>query len=139
MSRALDGLLLERGSLENVIVVIDNAPSHSSIENFIAAKPGYAGLSVIRMAPYSAPLSPIEYLWSAVKSQCKNEMTSQMTEILNGSGHLTQTEHRLRVMETILDSAVRGKSDSHACEQYYNHVQRFYADVVDKKDLLYGC
>ena len=90
------------------------------------------------MAPYSAPLSPIEYLWSAVKSQCKSELAGRMSDILNTSETLTQTEHRLRALESIMDEAVIVKSDPANCEQYFNHVQRFYADVLDAKDLLYG-
>ena len=139
MLSALDSLLNTHHSLENVVVVIDNAPSHSSVERAIAAIPRFNGVKILRLAPYSAPLSPIEYFWSSVKSHCKAQLSDQMSNILSTSTRqLTQGEHRLRALESVMQSALNEKNDSLVCEQFFNHVQQFYADIIDLKDLLYS-
>ena len=108
MIAALDSLLQFSQSLENVVIIIDNAPSHASVERAISALPRFNGVTILRLAPYSAPLSPIEYFWSAVKSSCKANLSDQMTTILNSATpRLTQGEHRLQALETILRDALR--------------------------------
>ena len=139
MIAALDSLLNFHQSLENVVIIIDNAPAHTSVERAISTIPRFNGVSILRLAPYSAPLNPIEYFWSAVKSSCKAKLSDQMMEIVNSTPpRLTQGEHRLRALETILKDALIEKNIASTCEKFFNHVQRFYADMIDLKDLLYS-
>ena len=139
MSSALQELLNTRESLQNVVIVIDNAPSHSCIEE-IAQEERFNGLTILRMSPYSAPLNPIEYLWSALKSKVKSEMARKLSEILDSSTNadLTQSEHRLRIVEDAIRRSLSESDIPGHCESYYNHVCSFYGNVMRMQDLEYG-
>ena len=42
---------------EDIVVVCDNAPAHSALEEVIEEEE-FAGVNILRLAPYSAPLNP---------------------------------------------------------------------------------
>ena len=81
--------------MDRIAVVCDNAPAHVSLET-IQEEPEFEGVEIIRTAPYSAPLNPIEECWSAVKAAMKGGMASSFAEMMATEVGLTQTEHRLR-------------------------------------------
>ena len=54
--------------LANVVIVCDNAPIHVSLEKVLEEE-AFEGATLLRLAPYSAPLNPIEECWSVVKSE----------------------------------------------------------------------
>ena len=65
MSQALDTIIETHRNLQKVVIVIesiDNVPSHSKVEETVAQQPRFTGVTILRLAPYSAPLNPIEYL-----------------------------------------------------------------------------
>ena len=46
---------------EELVVVCDNAPVHSALEQ-VTEEEEFAGVNILRLAPYSAPLNPIEHI-----------------------------------------------------------------------------
>ncbi|KAF0299222.1 hypothetical protein FJT64_003510 [Amphibalanus amphitrite] len=124
--------------MENVVVVCDNAPAHTDLEA-IQAEPEFEGVQVLRTAPYSAPLNPIDGLhrWSAMKAAMKNSMTASFQEMMTPETEISQTEHRLRYLERNIDAAMPRITPimcMHAC----NHVQRHFAGCLALMDLAMG-
>lgn len=90
---------------EELVVVCDNAPVHTALER-VFEEEEFAGARLLRLAPYSAPLNPIEMVWSAVKAVIKREMAVTFYQILDTDAGLTQAEHRLQYMERKIDAAM---------------------------------
>ena len=63
--RALQACLVPPDQITVVCVVYDNAPAHTDLE-MVAAE--FPRLELLRTAPYSAPLNPIEAVWSSMKA-----------------------------------------------------------------------
>ena len=122
--------------MDRIAVVCDNAPAHVSLET-IQEEPEFEGVEIIRTAPYSAPLNPIEECWSAVKAAMKGGMASSFAEMMATEVGLTQTEHRLRYIERHIDAAMTRITPMmcmHAC----NHVQKHFAACLALMDLAMG-
>ncbi|KAF0292848.1 hypothetical protein FJT64_009220 [Amphibalanus amphitrite] len=122
--------------MENVVVVCDNAPAHTDLEA-IQAEPEFEGVQILRTAPYSAPLNPIEECWSAMKAAMKNSMTASFQEMMTPETGISQTEHRLRYLERNIDAAMPRITPimcMHAC----NHVQKHFAGCLALMDLAMG-
>ena len=56
-----------------VVIVIDNAPCHSRIEEILAEEE-LSRNSILRLAPYSPMLNPIEHIWSLIKASVKSNL-----------------------------------------------------------------
>ena len=56
----------------NVVIMCDNAPIHADLETLLDEE--FHGAELLRLAPYSAPLNPIEECWSVVKSEIKKKL-----------------------------------------------------------------
>ncbi|KAF0302272.1 hypothetical protein FJT64_025624 [Amphibalanus amphitrite] len=97
----------------------------------------FAGVEILRLAPYSAPLNPIEHIWSSVKATIKQEMSASFYEMLNTPPDLTQTEHRLRFLERKIDVAMAAVTPR-ACLRACNHVQRHFPRCLAMDDLPVG-
>lgn len=92
---------------DKLVIVIDNAPCHSGIEDFLAETEPLSGIKIVRLGPYSAPLSPIEMFWSVFKASAKRRLAGQATLLTSPPPqHLTQTEHRLQILENVIDDAI---------------------------------
>ncbi|XP_043210907.1 uncharacterized protein LOC122375515 [Amphibalanus amphitrite] len=120
--------------LDQVTIVCDNAPVHCDLEAVAAEFPG---LELVRTAPYSAPLNPIEAVWSAVKANMKRGMASSFSAMMDTTDGITQQEHRLRYLEAKMDAAMECINPV-MCMNFYNHVQRHYAGCVALADLAMG-
>ena len=57
-------------SLSQIVIVCDNAPVHSNLETVLEEEE-FIGATMLRLAPYSVPLSPIEDFCSVFKAQMK--------------------------------------------------------------------
>jgi transposase len=124
-------------SAGNMVIVLDNAPCHSKAEVVMAE---YPGASLLRLAPYSPMLNPIESAWSAIKSQMKRKEAESINELLAGNlnnNGLTQTEWRLRYVESLIDEA-RNTVTPLMCMKFVNHTQTYYADALSLKDMPVG-
>jgi transposase len=130
---------LERGNLaRNIILVLDNAPAHSSVENALNQYP-CVGVKALRLAPYSAMLNPIEHIWSTIKSHVRNYMRQHFASLMAGDPHcvLTKTEFRLRFLEQAADQAVV-KITPDMCIRAYQHVQQLFPAALDLQDMQVG-
>lgn len=56
--------------LDDLVVVCDNAPCHSSLEVAVAG----TGATLLRLAPYSPMLNAIETIWSKIKQNVKTHL-----------------------------------------------------------------
>ena len=122
--------------MNRTVVVCDNAPVHNGIET-VAAEAEFEGVEILRMAPYSAPLNPIEECWSAFKAAMKRSMAVTFADMLATREGLTQTEHRLRYIEEHIDRAITAVTPM-CCLNCYNHVQKHYAGCMALVDLSMG-
>lgn len=122
--------------LDRIVVVCDNAPVHRGLET-VVEEPEFQGVELLRTAPYSAPLNPIEACWSGMKAEMKRTMSSTFWEMMRTEDGLTQTEHRLRYLERRIDAAVPVITPL-MCLKVCSHVQRHYASCLALEDLPMG-
>lgn len=123
--------------MTSTVIVCDNAPIHVSLENVLNEE-AFQGATLLRLAPYSAPLNPIEECWSVVKSEIKKLLNVTRNEILEHTPPgITQTEHRLRHLEGIIDQSM-DKITPNLCMKTCNHVQKHYQAVLSLRDLKMG-
>ena len=66
---------------EEIAVVCDNAPVRAALEQ-VTEEDEFEGVNILRLAPYSKPLNPIEHIWSAMKAELKREMSATFAEML---------------------------------------------------------
>ena len=90
---------------EQVVLVCDNAPCHVGLEEVVEEEE-FRGAQLLRLGPYSAPLNPIEEVWSVVKAAMKRQLTVTNENLLLTPQDITQVEHRLHHFETAIDEAM---------------------------------
>ena len=124
--------------MNNIVVVCDNAPVHCSLEH-ITEEEEFTGVSILRLAPYSAPLNPVEECWSVMKAEIKKSLNSSMQQLLNTPppAGTTQTEQRLLHLESIIDASIVTITPN-LCMKTCNHVQRHYQNCLSLTDLNMG-
>lgn len=125
--------LATRQDLDNVVVVIDNAPSHSRAER-VFEEDEFRNATLLRLSPYSAPLNPIELYWSNVKEAAKAMLNRPIPAQPVG---ITQVEHRLQFLENVIDRAI-DETRQRGFQQYFNHVFRYYNGCIQMQDLPVG-
>lgn len=81
--------------LEDLVIVCDNAPCHSHLEEAI----NETNATLLRLAPYSPMLNPIENIWSKIKSFVKANLRVPVV------GRPGVIEQRLQYLEGIIDEA----------------------------------
>ena len=113
---------------EHVVLVCDNAPCHSRLEQCIEANPG---LTVLRLAPYSPMLNPIEQIWSKIKSHVKRNMS-----VPNVSGD-NLGEQRLQYVECRIQNAI-GSITTQDCARCCQHSQTFFGAAMVMEDMNVG-
>lgn len=121
----------------NVVLVVDNAPCHSNVEE-VLQDPDLQGNIILRLGPYSPMLNPIESIWSVFKSRVKREMAIRMKDILEGvdQGTLTKTEYRLRALETVIGISLEEITPS-LCNAEIAGIQKLIPSVLNKEDMEY--
>ena len=124
--------------MDNVVIVLDNAPAHSQLE-VLSNEEEFAGISFCRLAPYSPMLNPIEHVWSLVKGSIKEQMSQGYQTLIAGdpNGVLTQTEFRVRFLEQCADTAMRNVTGE-LCMRSYNHVQHYFPVAMNLGDMPVG-
>lgn len=120
-----------------VVMVIDNAPCHTSIEE-VFLESEFVGHHLLRLGPYSPMLNPIELAWSALKASIKQDLAAEMPHILAGENrtNLTQTEFRLQRIENIIQRNLPKLSVTN-CAKYVAYVQKFIPDVLNLIDMIF--
>lgn len=95
---------------KSVVVVTDNAPAHSDAEELardLLVADGILNehkLVLLRLAPYSPMLNPIEGCWSVLKASMKRFMSVQKDELLVRGEYDTFVAHRLAIMKEAVAS-----------------------------------
>ena len=115
-------------SPDTTVLVIDNAPCHSRIEECEARFPGFI---VQRLGPYSPMLNPIENIWSKVKSLVKNQM--KVPNVMPPA----VGEQRLAFVETLIDRAM-GQVTNRDCANCCQHAQGFFRAVLNGENMQVG-
>jgi len=121
---------------DQIVFVFDNAPVHSQLETLLQ-EPQFATATMLRLAPYSPMLNPIEHVWSEVKSRVRAYLREHFAELLAGDGNMTTTEFRLRFLENAADEAMAGLNRE-KCRNSCDHVQEMYPRALDLQDMLVG-
>ena len=60
-------------------LIIGNAPAHARMEEIVAE---HENVQMIRLAPYSYLLNPIELVWSSFRSYIKRGLRERITELV---------------------------------------------------------
>jgi transposase len=120
----------------NIILVCDNAPCHSRAEQVIGE---FQGACLIRLAPYSPMMNPVEMAWSVIKSCIREKEAATLNEALTGhlQAGLSKTEFRLQYVEHLIDEA-RGLITPMKCLQFVNHCHAHFGDAIALKDMPVG-
>lgn len=125
--------IYERG----VVLVIDNAPCHTSIEE-VVEEDEFRQHQIFRLAPYSPMLNPIEKVWSVIKADVKRSMADSIVGILRGDGQgsLTTKEFRLSKLEAMISEAINNISPE-TCTNFVSGIQRFLPSVINLDDVIF--
>ena len=110
----------------NLVLVCDNAPCHSRIDDVLSG-----GATLLRLAPYSPALNPIETVWSTLKTHVRRELRVPQVQGF-GVG-----EQRLAYLEEVVQSSLNQLNDQ-ICVRAVQHSTTFHADVMALNDLRVG-
>ena len=85
--------------------VIDNAPAHARFEQLLKE---HSYVRILRLAPYSYLLNPIELVWSTFKSQVKQQLRERMTYLMGitSVNGLSIAEQRIQELEVMANRAI---------------------------------
>ena len=64
-----------------VVMVVDNAPYHSNIEE-VFSEEEFLWCEVLRLGPYSPMFNPIKQVWSLIKAYVEQELVAKIVSIL---------------------------------------------------------
>lgn len=120
-----------------VVLVADNAPCHSRIEQVILEEE-FRQHTILRLSPYSPMLNPIEEAWSVLKAGVKQDLATELPAILSGAsqGVLPQSEFRLRKLEEIIARNMPLITPM-KCRAFVNHIQRFVGPAIERQNLQF--
>lgn len=139
-TRLLLRALVTKGiDMHTIVLVIDNAPCHSDLER-VLQEDEFNTARIVRLGPYSAPLNPIEAVWSIMKAKFKELhgiRKAAMFQGVNRPNNTSLVEYRLQYMEQIIDDSMTAITKQQ-CERCIRHVQRHYNRVLDLHDLEVG-
>lgn len=119
----------ERGiRLSNVVLVCGNAPCHSRLEQVVAEIPG---VELLRLAPYSPMLNPIENIWSKVKASIKRN--SRIPQVLPPE----VMEQRLVYLGGLIRMALAEVTVGD-CSRCIQHTSTFHSQALNMIDMPVG-
>ena len=110
--------------IENPTIKIDNAPAHSRLETICEE---FSHVRILRSAPYSCLLNPIELMWRAFKSNVKRMLQESMPDIwpMNQATGLSVYEQRMRELEAVAGNAIALLTPN-MLTLFANKVQKYY-------------
>ena len=121
----------EDHDLSNVVIICDNAPCHSHFERVISEQE-FSGTELLRLAPYSCMLNPIENIWSKVKNYVKTSLANPPV-----SFDMTLGEQRMRHLEQVVQIAVN-QVTMQDCLRCYNHSLSLHPPALAMQDMQVG-
>ncbi|OWZ02601.1 Transposase, partial [Phytophthora megakarya] len=84
-----------------IVIVTDNAPSHSQVE--MLAREMLHMLVLLCLAPYSTMLNPIEGCWNMLKAKMRRFIAERKEEFLVRGEYDTSCAHRQALMEEAVE------------------------------------
>lgn len=127
----LDAMLQRGVDLTTVVLVVDNAPCHSRIEQALTSYTRGPQASLLRLSPYSPMLNPIENVWSKLKAVVKRE---NRVPVVQGRG---VGEQRMVYLENIVNIAIATITVSD-CANSIQHASSLYPLVINLQDMPSG-
>ena len=99
-------------------------------------EPELHGAELLRLGPYSAPLNPIEEVWSVLKAELKRRLALAMPAMLEAvlEQGVSAAERRMRQLEATIDAAIPVVTPR-LCLNTCNHVQRHFAACLALAEL----
>lgn len=117
-----------------VVLVIDNAPAHSSVETILESSE-IGDNKILRLGPYSPMLNPIERVWSMIKAEVKKKMAEKMPNILsNTSEDVSIRELRTRILESEINNALNLITPG-VCNKFIASIQTFFSKIINLEDI----
>lgn len=113
--------------LSELVVVCDNAPCHRGLEELFSE----SSASLLRLAPYSPQLNPIEIIWDKVKTYVKLNLDTPVVARPNVE------EQRLQYLESVVDEAQSTISDGDR-SRAIQHSSTFHQQALDMDDMPVG-
>ncbi len=134
MRRCLRAAIEKHGS--PVVIVIDNAPCHSSMEEILNEEE-FIGNRILRLSPYSPMFNPIENIWSILKAYVKRILASRISNVLNSNLiGISVREHRLRVLETLINEGLN-EITPQVCISCISSIQGKVSDALSLQDMQF--
>ncbi|POM67079.1 Hypothetical protein PHPALM_16970 [Phytophthora palmivora] len=126
---------------DKIVVVFDNAPSHSQTETLVTTRDN---LVLLRLGPYSPMCNPIENCFSVLKSHIKGylalmrpEMTQAPTARTATSSLISMTEARMRLLERAVHVSMP-KITQELVVTMDLHARDFVNAAIRYEDMSYG-
>lgn len=121
--------------IAQLTVVCDNAPCHSALED-VFHEEEYQGSRLLRLAPYSPMLNPIESAWSVVKSKVKQQLRARFGSISSGdpTGTLSLQDWRMMILEEIINSGLNEVTAEH-CDHFVQNALKWCMKAMDNDDM----
>ncbi|KAG3074348.1 hypothetical protein PI124_g20601 [Phytophthora idaei] len=121
-------------SLDEVVVVLDNAPCHTSA-NDVFEEEEFQDADMLKLGPYSPMLNPIE---NAYKSAVKRYLARQRPAILHVPEDTTITEHRARYLELAADPLFAEVVTPDLCNRAFCHSLHHHQRALRFEDMEVG-
>ncbi|KAH9142444.1 hypothetical protein AeRB84_013485 [Aphanomyces euteiches] len=123
-------------SLDNSVVVLNNAPCHSGVEEVFLSEE-FAGSCLLRLAPYSPMLNPIENVFSTFKASVRQYLRRERRALLTVPLGSTIRGHRAAMLERAADfsTTVISAALFWSC---FRQTRQFYVTVMNLDDCGVG-
>ena len=119
---------LQASGVPRPTLVLDNAPAHAGVEDVVGSD---EGVLILRLAPYSYLLNPIELMWSAFKADVERQLRQRMVNLAapgDSAAGMTLAEYRMAALEDIASRATNSIS-TQSLLGYTRRVEVYYAAV----------
>lgn len=138
--------ILQNG-IRKAVIIIDNAPSHCKAEKQLQEKlssidnEAFDDIHLLRLAPYSHSLNPIENYWSSFKSKVKNIMRRRREEVTDDTQRLdgeSLAAKRMRILEETAQSAAMESARNETLSACFNHLFTHLPTALREEDMSIG-
>lgn len=125
--------LAARQDLDEIVVVLDNAPCHKHVEDDFA-EPEFQRAHILRLRPYSPVLNGIENVFSVFKAHMKRFMASNRSFILNVLPVTTITAHRSSFLVRAAEDILPNVATARLCNRCIHRTLKFVAAAILMRD-----
>ncbi|KAF0704534.1 hypothetical protein AaE_014878 [Aphanomyces astaci] len=96
------------GRLDDIVVIADNAPCHSRLEQ-VFEEAEFDSATLLRLSSYSPMFNPIENLWSEFKAHVKTHLRERLAAFMGPPPDgLTREEFRMQYLEHVAQEVIQG-------------------------------